>query len=71
MKKKTLSKRLIINSFVIYFQIIQITSAVCTYIIDQLLNGADPDIRAYVDAFDFYIVPIANPDGFAFTHSVV
>jgi len=44
-----------------------ITSAVSTYIIDQLLNGP-ADVRGWVDSFDFYILPVANPDGFSYTH---
>ena len=32
----------------------------------QLVNnyGTNPNIRAAVDKFDFYIVPVANPDGY-------
>ena len=29
--------------------------------------GIDPDITAMVDQFEWYIVPVANPDGYAYT----
>ena len=39
------------------------------YLVEQLLTqySADPRVQVLVDAIDFYIVPIANPDGFAYT----
>lgn len=68
---------LVDESILNYFLIIDIharewiTSAVCTHVIDQLLNGPDPIMLGYLDEFDIYIVPIANPDGFDYTHTVV
>ena len=40
-----------------------------TYLIDQLLEqyGVDPDITEIVDNAEFHIVPIVNPDGYAYT----
>ena len=29
--------------------------------------GADPAITAMVDQFEWYIVPVANPDGYSYT----
>ncbi|XP_070577619.1 carboxypeptidase B-like [Ptychodera flava] len=29
--------------------------------------GTEPDITNYVDNFDYYIVPVSNPDGYEFT----
>lgn len=45
-----------------------ISSAAATYMIDQLVHNssAHPDI---LDSVDFYILPVINPDGFAFSHS--
>ncbi|ODM86753.1 Zinc carboxypeptidase [Orchesella cincta] len=46
-----------------------ITGAVCNYIIDQLLNSNETEIQSWLDEYDFYILPIANPDGYEFTHT--
>jgi len=27
----------------------------------------DPDLTAMVDMFDWYVLPVANPDGYAYT----
>ena len=27
----------------------------------------DPDITAMVDMFDWYVLPVTNPDGYAYT----
>ncbi|CAG7832180.1 unnamed protein product [Allacma fusca] len=43
-----------------------ITNAVTTYIINQLLTGT---LQSRLDQFDFYIVPVANPDGYEYTHT--
>ncbi|OXA54798.1 Zinc carboxypeptidase A 1 [Folsomia candida] len=45
-----------------------ISSAVGLYLIDQLLNSPDIEIQAYLDDFNFHILPMANPDGFVFSH---
>jgi Zinc carboxypeptidase len=41
------------------------------YLIEQLITQypVDPRVQAIVDSVDFYIIPVANPDGFAFTWS--
>lgn len=46
-----------------------ITSAVSTYIINELLNGNDTKLQSYLNDFDIYVVPVINPDGLAFTHT--
>jgi len=46
-----------------------ITGAVGTYIIDQLLNSNETEIQSWLDDYDFYILPITNPDGYEFTHT--
>jgi len=46
-----------------------IAGAVCLSLIDRLSSQytSDPEIAALVDAYDWKIVPIANPDGYSFT----
>lgn len=41
------------------------------YFIEQLIAqyGVDPQITSYVDTLNFYIVPVANPDGFEYSRS--
>ncbi|CAD7086385.1 unnamed protein product [Hermetia illucens] len=43
--------------------------ATVTYILNQLLTSEDPAIRATAEKFDWYIIPHANPDGYAYTHT--
>jgi murein tripeptide amidase MpaA len=45
-----------------------ITSAVATYVIDSLLNEKNTNLTSYLNDFDIYILPVLNPDGFAYTH---
>lgn len=35
----------------------------------QLLTATDDATKAFKDKYDFYIIPIVNPDGFAYTQS--
>lgn len=46
-----------------------ITAATCIWIIDTITTGygSDPEITALVDQYDWKFVPIANPDGYAFS----
>ncbi|KAF2197694.1 hypothetical protein GQ43DRAFT_424031 [Delitschia confertaspora ATCC 74209] len=48
-----------------------ITTMTVEYIAWQLLTkyGSDASVKALVDKFDFYIMPIVNPDGFAYTQT--
>ncbi|KAI9560754.1 hypothetical protein GHT06_011706 [Daphnia sinensis] len=48
-----------------------ITGATCVWIIDQITTGygSDPEITSLVDLYDWKFVPIANPDGYAYTWS--
>ncbi|XP_069113551.1 carboxypeptidase B-like [Argopecten irradians] len=48
-----------------------IAPAVVLYMIDQLANNPnnDPDIASLLDKFDFYLVPLVNPDGYEYTRS--
>ncbi len=48
-----------------------IATMVPTFIADTLVRdyGSDPRITALLDSTEFYIVPVANPDGFEFTYA--
>jgi murein tripeptide amidase MpaA len=35
----------------------------------QLLTSTDAKVKAYKDKYDFYIFPVVNPDGFAYTQT--
>ncbi|KAF2124252.1 hypothetical protein P153DRAFT_390803 [Dothidotthia symphoricarpi CBS 119687] len=46
-----------------------ITTMVVEYAAYQLLSSTDATTAAFKDKYDFYIFPIVNPDGFAFTQT--
>ncbi|KAJ8132919.1 hypothetical protein O1611_g705 [Lasiodiplodia mahajangana] len=49
-----------------------ISTATAEYLAYKLVteyNAGDEDARAVVDKYDFYIIPIVNPDGFAYTQT--
>jgi len=35
----------------------------------QLLSSTDEAVQAFKEKYDFYIIPIVNPDGFAFSQT--
>jgi hypothetical protein len=43
-----------------------ITNAVCTYVLNELLNG---NATGWLDNFNFAIAPMLNPDGYSYTIS--
>lgn len=43
--------------------------ATATYIANELLTSTNQELRMIAKSFDWYIVPHANPDGYAYTHS--
>ncbi|KAI6207693.1 Peptidase-M14 domain-containing protein [Aphelenchoides besseyi] len=47
-----------------------ISPAVALTFVDKLLTyyGADQQIQAFLDHIDWYILPVMNPDGYAFSH---
>ncbi|CAG7816911.1 unnamed protein product, partial [Allacma fusca] len=45
-----------------------ITSAIATYIINEILCGT---LQERLDQFDFYIVPVGNPDGYVYSHTEI
>ncbi len=46
-----------------------IAPAVATYLIHRLAEGqtADGEARMMAREFDWYVVPVANPDGYEYT----
>lgn len=48
-----------------------ISPATVTYIINEVLNGTNPVFRNISNNYDWYIIPVANPDGYEYTHRKV
>lgn len=50
-----------------------IALSTCMYIANRLLTDYefDPKVKKLVDTFDWYIIPVANPDGYEYTHTRV
>ncbi|XP_066250957.1 zinc carboxypeptidase-like [Euwallacea similis] len=46
-----------------------ITSAVATYLINELLYSTEPEIRELAQGYVWYIFPVTNPDGFVHSHT--
>lgn len=44
-----------------------ISPATVTYLINELLNSEDASFRKIADNFDWYLFPVINPDGYAYT----
>lgn len=42
-----------------------------TYLINELLNSQDPQIQNLANSYDWYIIPILNPDGYEYSHTTV
>ncbi|XP_055639959.1 zinc carboxypeptidase-like [Toxorhynchites rutilus septentrionalis] len=47
-----------------------ITSATVTWILNQLLTSTDPAVQNLADSYDWYILPVVNPDGLNYTKEV-
>ncbi|CAF0953240.1 unnamed protein product [Rotaria sordida] len=48
-----------------------ISTATVLYTIARIINGTlarDIDVRKLIDKYDFYFMPVVNPDGYAYTH---
>ncbi|KAL5279425.1 hypothetical protein ACFFRR_003814 [Megaselia abdita] len=45
-----------------------ITSATCTFFINELLTSKNPEIRNIAENVDWYIIPVFNVDGFVYSH---
>jgi murein tripeptide amidase MpaA len=48
-----------------------ISPATVTYILNKLLTSKDPEIRDLAESFDYYVLPVTNPDGYVYTHTTV
>jgi hypothetical protein len=46
-----------------------ITSAVCLYVINELLTSTDPAVMRWTEDYDWYIMPHHNPDGFEYSRT--
>lgn len=47
------------------------SSAFGTWLINELLYSTDPAVRSLAQTIDWYIVVVANPDGYIFSHTTV
>lgn len=46
-----------------------ISSATATYLINDLLTSTDAEVRNLAESYDWYIIPVSNPDGLEFAHT--
>lgn len=46
-----------------------ITIATSTWIFNQLLTSTDPDVVALALKYDWYLLPVGNPDGYVYTQT--
>ncbi len=45
-----------------------ISVAATTYVMGQMIENYNQN-KALVDSFEWYFLPVANPDGYAYTHT--
>lgn len=50
-----------------------ISVSTALFVAEKLASGysSDPTIKRLLDHYDFYILPLANPDGYEYTHTRV
>lgn len=46
-----------------------ISGATVTWMLNELLTSQDPVVRKLAETYDWYILPVTNPDGYAYTWS--
>lgn len=46
-----------------------IAGAVTTYMLNEILTSTDSEFRSFVEGYDWYVFPVYNPDGYAYTHT--
>lgn len=39
-----------------------------TWLINQFLTSSDPSVRDMAENIDWYFIPVANPDGYSYSH---
>lgn len=48
-----------------------LSPTIATYIVDQLVRGAELEILEAAEEFEWHIFPIVNPDGHEYTNNAV
>uniref|UniRef100_A0A182WF36 Zinc carboxypeptidase A 1 n=1 Tax=Anopheles minimus TaxID=112268 RepID=A0A182WF36_9DIPT len=46
-----------------------ISAATVTWVLNELLTSQDAAVRNIAENYDWYVVPVANPDGYVYTHT--
>ncbi|XP_035901543.1 zinc carboxypeptidase-like [Anopheles stephensi] len=46
-----------------------ISAATVTFVLNELLTSQDGAVRNAAENYDWYVVPVANPDGYVYTHT--
>ncbi|XP_055599295.1 zinc carboxypeptidase-like [Uranotaenia lowii] len=46
-----------------------VSGATATWILNELLTSNDPQVRNIAENYDWHFFPVANPDGYEFTHT--
>uniref|UniRef100_A0A182JCX5 Zinc carboxypeptidase A 1 n=1 Tax=Anopheles atroparvus TaxID=41427 RepID=A0A182JCX5_ANOAO len=46
-----------------------ISAATVTWVLNQLLTSQEPAVRNIAENYDWYVIPVANPDGYVYTHT--
>ncbi|XP_078043660.1 uncharacterized protein LOC144473566 [Augochlora pura] len=46
-----------------------ISPATVLYVLNELVNSKQPDVRALAESHEWYIFPVFNPDGYVYTHT--
>lgn len=44
-----------------------ISPSTATFVLNQLLTSVDPEVQDIAHSFDWYFLPVVNPDGYAFS----
>ncbi|XP_052872171.1 zinc carboxypeptidase-like [Anopheles cruzii] len=46
-----------------------VSGATVTWVLNELLTSPDASVRQIAENFDWYVFPVANPDGYEYTHT--
>ncbi|XP_035789853.1 zinc carboxypeptidase-like [Anopheles albimanus] len=46
-----------------------ISAATVTWVLNELLTSQNAEVRNIAENYDWYVVPVANPDGYVYTHT--
>ncbi|XP_049545589.1 zinc carboxypeptidase-like [Anopheles darlingi] len=46
-----------------------ISAATVTFVLNELLTSQNAEVRNIAENYDWYVVPVANPDGYVYTHT--